>query len=110
MTIDNHARAMIVLDQLKAALPLPARLTPELQASLSGANRAKLVPAGCTIIGLHYMGDEGSVTCKLDLGPAINKEAYVSITHLRFDARLPLARVIAAYQKHQVKRLRRQPP
>jgi hypothetical protein len=73
MTIDNHARAMIVLDQLKAALPLPARLTPELQASLSGANRAKPVPAGCTIIGLHYMGDEGSVTCKLDLGPAITK-------------------------------------
>ncbi|MDR3389428.1 MAG: hypothetical protein P4L92_20480, partial [Rudaea sp.] len=35
---------------------------------------------------------------------------FASITHLRFDARLPLARDIAAYQKHRVKRLRRQPP
>ena len=30
-----------------------------------------------------------------------------SITHLTFDRRLPLAREIAAYQKHRVKRIRR---
>ena len=35
---------------------------------------------------------------------------YTSITHLRFDPRLPLAREITAYQKHRVKRLRSQPP
>jgi hypothetical protein len=35
--------------------------------------------------------------------------AFASITHLRFDARLPVARDIAAYQKHRVKRLRHQP-
>jgi hypothetical protein len=33
--------------------------------------------------------------------------ALVSITHLRFDARLPLAREVTAYQKNRVKRLRR---
>jgi hypothetical protein len=109
MTIDNPTTAMALLDRLKAALPLPARLTPELQESLSRANDDKPVPAGCTIIGLRYMGDEGGIVCKLDLGPAIDNEAHVSITHLRFDARLPLARAIAAYQKHRVKRLRRQP-
>jgi hypothetical protein len=109
MTIDNPSVAMALLDRLKAALPLPARLTPELQASLSGANDNKPVAVGCTINGLHYLGDEGGITCKLDLGPEIDNEAYVSITHLRFDARLPLARAIAAYQKHRVKRLRRQP-
>jgi hypothetical protein len=31
----------------------------------------------------------------------------VSITHLAFDRRLPVAREIAAYQKHRVKRIRR---
>ena len=35
---------------------------------------------------------------------------FVSITHLTFDRRLPLAREIAAYQKHRVKRLRRSGP
>jgi hypothetical protein len=31
----------------------------------------------------------------------------VSITHLFFDRRLPIARDIAAYQKHRIKRIRR---
>ena len=35
---------------------------------------------------------------------------FVSITHLTFDRRLPLAREIAAYQKHRIKRLRRSGP
>lgn len=107
--IDNPITAMELLDRLTAALPVPARLTPEVQASLSGGNAAKPIPANCTIIGLHYMGDEGGILCKLDLGPKFENEAFVSITHLRFDARLPLARTITAYQKHRVKRLRRKP-
>ena len=49
------------------------------------------------------------IVCKLDLGPDIENAAFTSITHLRFDARLPLAREIAAYQKHRVKRLQRHP-
>ena len=61
-----------------------------------------------TVTLLHYMGDEGGILCKLDLGPDMENAAYVSITHLRFDPRLPLAREINAYQKHRVKRLRRQ--
>jgi hypothetical protein len=36
--------------------------------------------------------------------------AVVSITHLDFNAKLPLAREIAAYQKHRTKRLRRSGP
>jgi len=32
----------------------------------------------------------------------------VSITHLAFDRRLPVAREIAAYQKHRIKRIRRE--
>ena len=38
----------------------------------------------------------------------MRNEAFVSITQLRFDPRLPLARKITTYQKHRVKRLRRQ--
>ena len=68
------------------------------------------VPADCTITGLYYMGDEGGIVCKLDLGISVQNQAFVSITHLRFDPRLPLSRKITAYQKHRVKRLRRQAP
>ena len=106
--IDNPIIAMDLLDKLTAALPVPARLTPELQASLLGRHMGAAIPSTCTITQLHYMGDEGGILCRLDLGPGVEKAAFVSITHLRFDARLPLTRAITAYQKHRVKRLRRQ--
>ena len=105
--IDNPASTMDLLAQLQAALPVPARLTPELRASL-GAKYAAPVPPDGAITALHYMGDEGGIVCELDLGASMQNEAFVSITHLRFDPRLPLARKITAYQKHRVKRLRRE--
>jgi hypothetical protein len=52
---------------------------------------------------------KGGIVRKLDLGLDVEKAAFTSITHLRFDARLPLAREIAAYQKHGVKHLQRRP-
>jgi hypothetical protein len=107
--IDNPATAMDLLDQLLAALPVPARLTPEVRASLSSNNAGAPVPPDGAITALHYMGDEGGIVCRLDLGVGMKNETFVSITHLRFDPRLPLARKIAAYQKHRVKHLRRQP-
>jgi hypothetical protein len=107
--IDNPAAAMDLLDQLQAALPVPARLTPEVRASLASKNAGAPVPPDGAITALHYMGDEGGIVCRLDLGVGMKNETFVSITHLRFDPRLPLARKIAAYQKHRVKHLRRQP-
>ena len=104
--IDNPSAAMDLLDKLQAALPVPARLTPELRASLASKNTGAPVPPDGAIIALHYMGDEGGIVCRLDLGATMQNEAFVSITHLRFDPRLPIARKIAAYQKHRVKHLR----
>jgi hypothetical protein len=55
-------------------------------------------------------GDEGGIVCKLSVvGEAGKKlEFFVSTTHLDFDRRSPLTREIVAYQKHRVKKLRRQ--
>ena len=106
--IDHPETVERLIGKLTVALPIPARITPELQASLRGQTGAA-VPDQGTITWIYYMGDEGGIVCKLDLGADIGKEAFTSITHLRFDPRLPLAREITAYQKHRVKRLRRQP-
>jgi hypothetical protein len=48
------------------------------------------------------------IVCRLDFTREIETAAFASITHLRFNPRLLLARDIAAYQKHRVKRLRHQ--
>ena len=106
--IDQIETVERLVAKLNAVLRIPARITPELQAPLF-QQTGGTVPAQCAVTRLTYMGDEGGIVCKLDLGSYAAKEAFTSITHLRFDPRLPLAREITAYQKHRVKRLRRQP-
>ena len=44
--------------------------------------------------------------CRLEI-PSNENAVHVSITHLRFDPRLPLAQEITAYQRHRMKHLRR---
>jgi hypothetical protein len=105
--IDNPDQAGRLFAKLQAALPLPARMSPELTATLQSG--ATLTPTGsvCSITSISYAGDEGGVMCELDLLNESGKAIYVSITHLRFDPRLPAARDIAAYQKHRFKHIRR---
>jgi hypothetical protein len=107
--IDNSAQTQRLLEKLQAALPLSARTTPELITTLRARNAALAPTADCRVTWISYAGDEGGIVCRLSFGGDIEEAAFVSITHLRFDPRLPLAREIVAYQKHRVKRLRRQP-
>jgi hypothetical protein len=107
--IDNPDQTDRLLARLQAALPLPARMTPELAATLRTQSPASDIPPTCSITWISYAGDEGGIVCRLDFARETENAAFVSITHLRFNPRLPLARDIANYQKHRVKRLRRQP-
>jgi hypothetical protein len=105
--IDNADQMGRLLTRLRAALPLPARLTPELAATLQ-QRRDIQIPSTCSVGWVSYAGDEAGIVCRLDFEHATDEQAFASITHLCFDARLALAREIAAYHKHRVKRLRRQ--
>jgi hypothetical protein len=107
--IDNPDQTGRLLHRLQAAVPFPARLTPELAATLQAENTATKMPATCSITWVSYAGDEGGIMCRLDFAQESETAAFASITHLRFDPRLPIARDIAVYQKHRLKRLRRQP-
>ena len=106
--IDHPDITERLIAKLNDALPIAARLTPELHDLLRGQNAGTTISAQTTVTWISYAGDEGGIVCKLDLGPDVQNAAFTSITHLRFDPRLPLAREITAYQKHRVKRLRRQ--
>ena len=57
-----------------------------------------------TITAVNYAGDEGGIMCRLEI-PTNENAVYASITHLRFDTRLPVVREITAYQNHRVKHL-----
>ena len=109
--IDNPLQAHLLMAKLKAALPLPALATPPLLAQLHEQAPGRDLSPRCQITGIHYAGDEGGILCELDFGTEdADTVFFVSLTHLTFDRRLPLAREIAAYQKHRVKRLRRSGP
>jgi hypothetical protein len=106
--IDNPGQVERLIAGLTAALPLAAIVTPELAATIRAQSPNLDAPRRCSITWVSYSGDEGGIVCKLDLGREESAKAFfVSITHLAFDPRTPLAREIVAYQKHRIKRLRR---
>ena len=106
--IDHPDQVERLMERLSAALPIPARVTPELQIALR-QERGVAVPGSCNVTWISYAGDEGGIVCQLEAAAETAEAVFASITHLRFDPRLPFAREIVAYQKHRVKRLRRRP-
>ena len=104
------AEGLSVIDN-PAALPLSATVSPSMLTQLQEQAPDLALAPRCQITWIHYAGDEGGIVCKLDFGTEDDRAVLVvSITYLTFDRRLPLAREIAADQKHRVKRLCRGSP
>jgi hypothetical protein len=107
--IDNPDQVERLIARLGQSLPLFATVTPELAGIIRERSPAAADPQRrYPITRVDYAGDEGGIVCKVELGPEVGDNAlFASITHLRFGHGEPLARQIAGYQKHRVKRLRR---
>jgi hypothetical protein len=106
--IDNHDQVERLLRKLTELLPLSAAPTPALMATLRERSSAAKITPDCKVTKVMYAGDEGGIVCHLTFDEEEKNEVFVvSITHLAFDRRLPVAREIAAYQKHRIKRVRR---
>ena len=103
--IDHPEQVERLMERLGTALPIPARLTPEVQMILR-RQRGVTVPADCSVTWISYAGDDGGIICRLEAPVETAEAVFASITHLHFDPRLPFTREIVAYQKHRVKRLR----
>ena len=104
--IDHPDQVERLMERLSAALPIPAQVTPEVQLALK-EERGVAMPPNCSVTWISYAGDEGGIMCRVEADAADTAAVVASITHLRFDPRLPLSREITAYQKHRVKRIRR---
>jgi hypothetical protein len=78
--IDNPDQVERLFNRLEAALPLPARVTPELATMLQAQNvGASSIPSSCSIIWIRNIGDEGGIVCQLKFAPALENEAFVSL-------------------------------
>ncbi len=107
--IDNPDQVERLMTRLSKMLPLPARGTPRLIASLRSPTVSVHPTPHCTVTRIDYAGDGGGIICHVSFKETNAAETVVaSITHLEFDRRLQVTREIAAYQKHRIKRLRRE--
>lgn len=107
--IDNQEKTMQLMTAMAEVPVLAARLSPELKAIMRKKDPAAVVPDTCTIGEIIYTGEEGGITCKLDFGLKNESAIFLaSITNLIFDRRCPLYRQITAYQKHRIKKLKKQ--
>ncbi len=105
--IDDIEKSLALLERMRAALPMRAHPSMRLRRTLEKTSK-RVFPHDCNVTEIRYMGDEGGIACDLDFGFNDAKEMHiVSITHLMFDRRNPLAREIKAYCKHRIKRLKK---
>jgi hypothetical protein len=105
--IDNQRQVERLIAQLEASLPLYAAPTSDLAGYIKNQCPQFERSQRCRITEIHYAGDPGGIMCRFDLDSAdFEHEFVVSITHLTFPRRHPLARAITAYQKHRLKRIR----
>lgn len=107
--IDHPEKTDALIEKMRAALPMQAGLGAGLKGRLMEQFPEADSSGQCEITGVTYSGDIGGIVCRLALGGLPDEHAYVvSITHLAFGRGSPLSREIAAYQKHRVKRLKKQ--
>lgn len=103
--LDDPMKTTRLIDELKAAVPFPVALTPEAVLHLRAERVA--ATAAQTVADLSYAGDEGGIVCHLapsDAGAAL----FVSLTHVRVPRSQPFAAAVLQYQKHRVKKLKKQ--
>jgi hypothetical protein len=105
--LDEPEKTSWLLAALKAALPFEVQLTPPLARLLRKQHVALAAGDRQTVSEMSYLGDEGGIVCHL-APPDGGKVAIVSLTHVRVPPSMPLAAEVLRYQKHRVKKLRKQ--
>jgi hypothetical protein len=105
--LDKPEKTRRLLAALKAALPFEVDLTPPAIAALTAQQVALAVKPRQIVSDVSYAGDEGGIICHFL--PEEGRDAiFVSLTHVRMHRSLPFASAVIDYQKHRVKKLKKQ--
>jgi hypothetical protein len=97
--LDNPEKTAKLLAALKAAVPFEVELTHQLVKHLRANHGAIADQKHHTVANLSYADDEGGIVCHM------TEALVVSLTHVRA---MPLAAAVVDYQKHRVKKLKKQ--
>jgi hypothetical protein len=105
--LDNPEKTRELVTALKAALPFEVELTPEVIESLRTDDPTVAIKSKQIVSEVSYTGDEGGIVCHIhpkETGNAI----IISLTHVRMHRKQPLAKAVFDYQKHRVKKIKKQ--
>jgi hypothetical protein len=105
--IDNLDKALLLTEELKAALPFDAYLAKSAILFIINQNVSPVPPSRIVVSNIRYMGDEGGIVCEIKQR-GTDQLILLSLTHLRCHPSHSFAKAVAAYQKHRIKRLKKQ--
>ena len=105
--LDNPDKTAKLLAALKAAVPFEVELTEGVVKQLRAQHHAGADQKHHTVSDLSYAGDEGGIVCHI-VPPEKREALVVSLTHLHVPRTMPLAAAVADYQRHRVKKLKKQ--
>ena len=105
--LDNPEKTARLVAALKAAVPFEVELAPKLIEHLQDENLANPDPMHL-VWNLSYAGDEGGIMCHMARPEETGGALVVSLTYVRVPRSMPLARAVADYQKHRVKKIKKQ--
>ncbi len=105
--LDKPEKIRALIAAMKAALPFEVALTPELIAHLAQQQKPVAVKPTESVNDVSYAGDEGGIVCHIQ-PVAADSVIVVSLTHVRVPPTLPFAAAAIDYQRHRVKKLKRQ--
>src|SRR5665213_3536310 len=105
--LDNPEKTTKLMTAMKAALPFEVELTSAAIAYLRAQHIADNVKSMQIVSKVSYAGDEGGILCHPQAEEAKNV-IIISLTHVRMHRSLPIAPAVPAYQKHRMRKLKKQ--
>lgn len=106
--IDNYAKAMELMEKLKARLPIPVFPRKPLIHTLRDKGCKITSEKMLFIKNVIYLGDEGGIGCDLGMIGDEKEVLICSLTHLRVSTRHALAKEIRTYQRERKTKLAHQ--
>jgi hypothetical protein len=104
--LDHPEKTPKLLAALKAAAPFEVELTERLVKYLHA--QGDVIQTRHIVSDLSYAGDEGGIVCHVLPSKEGGGALVVSLTQVHVPRSLPFAAAVADYQKHRVKKLKKQ--
>jgi hypothetical protein len=108
LMLDHPEKTARLLAALKADSPFEVELTEWLVKYLRAQDDVMAHQTCHIVSGLSYAGDEGGIVCHMLPSKEGEVDLVVSLTQVHVPRSLPFAAAVADYQKHRVKKLKKQ--